>query len=330
MKKILAILCCLLLGLALPAMAQKVITKKHWKNTARIVYSLTNRSVIDPYKATYTIEANKDSIVINIYLGNEYVGKVSQSSSPEMFNNLKDQLAYQGLGAIPESKVGIIPLGGDRESIACYAEGANEPFYDAYTTGGVGTLTLKTGELQTAFETLLPISSIVYEFQEQKRQEEEAQQQQQSAQARLRVSNEQWTATTRAVYNFTDSSTPPQHHRSYSIDIREDSIRVSVTCYGKELLRTAYPFSKEQFQQVKQQLAAQHISRGKPADEPLPTGGKTHALSFYCDRSDTPYFSASSYAGIGTLYIENGKAADAFLQALPEDIKTIIDRTRQQ
>ncbi|MBR6925857.1 MAG: hypothetical protein IKH52_01400 [Bacteroidaceae bacterium] len=328
MKKFLATLCCLLVGFALPAMAQKVVTKKQWKNTARIVYSLTNRSVIDPYKATYTIEANKDSIVMNIYLGNEYVGKVSQSSSPEMFNNLKDQLAYQGLGAIPESKVDIIPLGGDRESIACYAERAEEPFYDAFTTGGVGTMTLKTGDPQTAFETLLPIAAIIQGYQEYKREKEE-QQQQLRPTLRQSVSDEQWEATTRAVYDFTDSSTPPQHHRSYSIDIREDSIRVSITCYGKELLRTAYPFSKEQFQQVKQQLAAQGISKGQPADEPLPTGGKTHALALYSDGSEAPYFSASSYAGIGTLYIKKGRAADAFLQALPEDIKTIIDRTRQ-
>lgn len=319
---------CAVIMTSTPSFAQKAITKKQWKTTARIVYSCNNHSVIDNYKANYTITADKENTQIDVYLGREFAGTVITESSPQMFNALKDCLKAQQLGSIPEEKVGIVPMGGDFESIKCFAEGADEAFYDAYTTGGVGTMSIKGGSPVEAFELVMPVSSIVEEFKHKKRQEEEAERNRLRKDIRQVISQSQWEATTRAVYNFTDSSTPPEYHRSYSISICEDSITVEVTCYGERLLHKSFPFTHEQFEAVKKELAEQGISQGKEKEEPVGPGGTTDALSFYKVGEEKPYFSAYSYKGVGTLYIEKGNAATVFEKALPEDIETIVAGTR--
>ena len=118
------------------------------------------------------------------------------------------------------------------------------------------------------------------------------------------------------------------HHKDVTIGINKDSIVLNVTCYGSQLLHKVYPCTEETFNKVKARLAAQGISKGKAKGEATSTGGTTDALSFFKDNGDTPYFSASVYDGIGTLYIEKGSPAEAFHQALPEPIEDILDNTR--
>lgn len=312
------------------AFAQKVISKKQWKTTARIVYSCSNHSVIDNYKANYTITADKESNRIDVYLGSKYAGGLITESTPEAFNALKNRLAAQKLGSIPDEKVGILPTGGDVETVKCYAEGKDDPYYDAFTTGGVGTMSFTGAELAEAFELVMPVTAILEDFKRKKHQEEEVQKAHLRKDARLIISPSQWDAMTMAVYNFTDSSTPPEYHRSYSISICKDSITVEVASYGDLLLRKSYPFTQERFNAVKKELAAQVISKGEAKEEPLSTGGTTDALSFYLNGAEKPFFSAYSYDGVGTLYIEKGSAGNAFRKALPEDIEAIIESTREQ
>ncbi len=320
-------LCIVMLLTGAPACAQKTISKKQWKKTTRIVYSCTNGSVIDPYKESFTVTADKDSASICVYLGHEYAGTVSMELSPEIFGRLKKQLAEQKLGTISEDKIGILPMGGDIERISCYAESEEDAFYQTYITGGVGTMAIK-GEPIYAFSELLPIDIIIQEFKQQKHKEEQKRQDLQRPEMRLAISASQWEATTMAVYKFTDSSTPPDVHRSYTICACKDSITIDVYSYGDHLLHKFYPFSQEQFCEMKHKLAAQGITKGKAKDGILPTGGKTHALSFYTDSDADPIFSASSYAGIGTLYIEKGTAGETFIKALPENLDAILERTR--
>ncbi|MBR1594070.1 MAG: hypothetical protein IJ692_00140 [Alloprevotella sp.] len=323
----LALSAALLLTVA-PACAQKTISKKQWKKTTRIVYSRENGSVLDPYKEAFTVTADKDSISLHVYLGRQYAGSVTGDSSPEMFAQLKAQLEAQKLGSIPESKVGIMPTGGDFERLSCFADGKEDPFYHTYLTGGVGTMTIE-GDPASAFSELMPIELIVQEFRQQKQKEMREREEQQRPKARLLVGKSQWEATTLAVYSFTDASLPPEYHRSYTIRACKDSISIDVTSYGEPLLHQSWPFTQERFNEMKQALAAQVVSLGDPENKPMPTGGTTDALALYLNGDEKPFFSASSYAGIGTLYVEKGTPGDAFAKALPESLDAILERTRQ-
>lgn len=321
MKHTLFALCALVLAATMPAMAQKPITKKQWKKTTCVVYTYHSGSAIDPNKRDYTVCVNKDSIIVRVSAPDGSGGSMVFESSAEQFNSLKAQLAAQGLGYISPDKVGAIPLGGGSESIECFA--GDDAYYEGYWSDRIGTLTLKKGYAFDAFDRILPmpINEIIHAVAPPKPPVIR-----QPLIRRITLSPEQWEEVDFVRYSFTDASLPPEYHRSYSIGIDKDSVVVKVWSYGSLLLHEAYPFTQEQFEEVKQQLIAQGFSSGKPSDEPMPTGGTEDAVGFFC--GEKCLFSASAYAGIGTLFIEKGGAASAFLKALPEPIETIIDRTR--
>ena len=143
------------------------------------------------------------------------------------------------------------------------------------------------------------------------------------------ISKQDWDEITFLRYDFTDSSLPPEHHRSYYIGIDKDSIRVRISCYGELLRREVFPCSQEIFDKTKATLASQDIRKVKQGKEPLVCGGTTDALSFFKGDDEQPFFSASIYGGVGTLSVRKGSPEMAFLQALPVSIESIIDKTRR-
>lgn len=170
MKSFISALCAVLLLSSVPASAQKPISKRQWKKTTRIVYSCENGSVIDPYKEAYTITADKDSVIMQVYLGRKYAGTVGMESSPKTFRRLKSRLSEQRLGTIPEGEVSEVPMGGDIQRISCFAKGNEAPFYDTYITGGVGTMAI-IGDPLSAFSELLPVDIILLDFKKKKQEE---------------------------------------------------------------------------------------------------------------------------------------------------------------
>ncbi len=52
------------------------------------------------------------------------------------------------------------------------------------------------------------------------------------------------------LYDYHDSSVPPQYHRSYSLLVTPDSIAVKVDSYGEILTDTAVAITKEQFAEI--------------------------------------------------------------------------------
>ena len=140
------------------------------------------------------------------------------------------------------------------------------------------------------------------------------------------ISKQDWDEITFLRYDFTDSSLPPEHHRSYYIGIDKDSIRVRIICYGDLLRREVFPSSQAILDKAKATLATQNIRKVKPKDEALVCGGTTDALAFFKGNDDKAFFSASIYGGVGSLSM-NGDPAAAFRQALPVSIESIIDKT---
>ena len=145
-----------------------------------------------------------------------------------------------------------------------------------------------------------------------------------------RISDKDWAETTFVRYDFTDSSLPPEHHRSYYIGIDKDSIRVRITCYGELLRREVFPSTQQTLDQVKDQLKKQNLRKVKEdKTKAMPTGGTTDAIALFKGDDSKSFFSASVYAGIGTLEIDGAPEA-AFLKALPVSIESIISKTRRR
>ncbi len=85
--------------------------------------------------------------------------------------------------------------------------------------------------------------------------------------------------TDKIVYNFQDSSVPPQYHRSYDIEITSKRAAVKVDSYGTVLADTSYVLREGQFQSLVNQAASlprsgEDLTRGA-------TGQKSHNINLY-------------------------------------------------
>ncbi|MBO4487137.1 MAG: hypothetical protein J5729_02110 [Bacteroidaceae bacterium] len=138
------------------------------------------------------------------------------------------------------------------------------------------------------------------------------------------ISDEDWAETTFLRYDFTDSSTPPEYHRSFYIGIDKDSIRVCVTCYGDLLRREVFPSSQETLGKAKQALAKLNLRKTPPSNEPPLCGGTSESVAFFKGDEQRAYFAA----GEGTLLTSGGSIVMAFGVALPVTVESIIDKTR--
>lgn len=311
--------CAFFFAACMSADAQKPISRKQWKKTTRVVYTYHSGSAIDPDKRDYSISVDRDSIIVRVSAPDGRRGAMCFESSPEQFGALKKRLEAQGLGLRQEE--GAIPVGGSMERIECFA-GSVDAYFSAFRTGGEGTLLLKEGEPYDAFSEVLdiPVSEIIRQVAPPLPREENV------LVRRITLSEEEWGLVDFVRYSFTDASLPPEYHRSYSIAFSPDSATVAVWSYGEQLLQESYPFTPERFEALRADLMAQGFSSGKPSDEPLPTGGTSEGVGFFC--GEKCLFSASAYAGIGTLRVERGGAGSVFSKYLPEPIDNIIDRTR--
>ncbi len=321
------VLVLLAVATAIPASAQNVISKKQWKSTTRICYHTENGSVLPIHKYSIDICINKDSIVGTIYRAGIFAGSIVETNTEEAFNDLKARLAALGLGCIPEDRVGEQPLGGGITSVSCYNDKSAIPYYNGYLASGVGTLTLKHAGLDGAF-FLLPVNEmrLLSVFPEQLPSDPEP-----TPVLIVKVPKEKWAGTNHVCYYYADGSTPPDWHRNYEIEVSPDSIVLTITGYSEVFLHTVYPFTPEQFAELKTALEAQEFAVQKGDMPIMPVGGATESVAFYTDPNEEPFFAAyRTMSGVGTLRVGHGTAAEYFLRLLPEPLEVLIDSTRQQ
>ncbi|MBP3228479.1 MAG: hypothetical protein J6M53_06860 [Bacteroidaceae bacterium] len=320
--KRLAILLSLIFAFGCQTDAQKALTKKDLKDTQLVTYSYECGSLPTEMVRNYAIEVTAGMLRVVMWNASGETQFVEIGYPAKQWEKFKKQLASQGFSALSEPQGAPAP-GAGTETVACSKYTFGSPYFKAFASKDYGTLRVKSGNPADAFFALLPqpIEALLDTYLPLPKP--------QAAQPQGTISDAEWAATTAVRYDFTDSSTAPSFHRSFSITIDKDSIVVDVTCYGDLLSHNAYPFTAQGFNSVKAHLASQGIRKGTKRNEPEPTGGKTYALSFYRDGEATSYFSAYTYAGNGTLYIERGTPAEAFVKVLPEPIDTIVNRTRK-
>lgn len=88
------------------------------------------------------------------------------------------------------------------------------------------------------------------------------------------------------VYQFIDSSVPPEYHRSYTITVSPQKMKIVVDSYGDILAVKEYEIEKEQFEYVLESFFKNHIRNENLGDEGGCTGGTTEKLSLLNDEKE--------------------------------------------
>ena len=92
------------------------------------------------------------------------------------------------------------------------------------------------------------------------------------------------STTTKIVYNFHDSSVPPEYHRSYEIIMTPTSVGITVDSYGDILNQKEYTISSEEFSSFISFVNASDITACKPAETEPCSGGTSESLAIFTDK----------------------------------------------
>jgi hypothetical protein len=95
------------------------------------------------------------------------------------------------------------------------------------------------------------------------------------------------------TYSFTDSSVPPEYHRSYGITITADKIIVVVDSYGEILAEKRYEIANNQFDDIVNSLKRNKIKNCTSGYDKGCSGGTIERISFSDEKSEI--FSGSVY-----------------------------------
>ena len=101
------------------------------------------------------------------------------------------------------------------------------------------------------------------------------------------------TAIKEIIYRFGDASVPPDYHRSYTITVTADAVRIVVDSYGKILADKMYKITLEQFNAIKKSLLSNKIKNCTLDEEDGCTGGTSERISFVDNKKKI--FSGSIY-----------------------------------
>ncbi len=139
------------------------------------------------------------------------------------------------------------------------------------------------------------------------------------------------TQVTDLVYEFMDSSVPPEHHRSYTITVTANQASVVIDSYGDVLADEQYDVTAEQVADLKDSLASNNIRNCTLPDDDGCAGGTGQAITLSDGQGEvfggTVYSCANEDSG--DLCGDVNSAAEAFLALIP-DFDALLDSTREQ
>lgn len=98
---------------------------------------------------------------------------------------------------------------------------------------------------------------------------------------------------TKIIYHYYDSSVPPKFHRSYTITVTSDRVRIIVDSYGEIINDKEFEADSNQFEMIKKSLRINKIQKGKKIESKGCTGGTGEKIEYF--ENDNTLFSASVY-----------------------------------
>ena len=95
------------------------------------------------------------------------------------------------------------------------------------------------------------------------------------------------------TYHFGDASIPPEYHRSYTVTVTTDKIRIVVDSYGDILADKEYEITSKQFDDIRNSLKRNKIRNCTLGDDKGCSGGTIERISF--SDGENKIFSGSVY-----------------------------------
>ena len=95
------------------------------------------------------------------------------------------------------------------------------------------------------------------------------------------------------TYYFGDASVPPEYHRSYTITVNTDKVRIVVDSYGEILADKRYEITNKQFNDIRESLKRNKIRNCTLGDDEGCSGGTIERISF--SDGENKIFSGSVY-----------------------------------
>jgi len=95
------------------------------------------------------------------------------------------------------------------------------------------------------------------------------------------------------TYHFGDASVPPEYHRSYTVTVTTDKVRIVVDSYGEILTDEGYEIASKQFDGIRKSLERNKIRNCTLGDDSGCSGGTIERISF--SDGENKIFSGSVY-----------------------------------
>lgn len=134
------------------------------------------------------------------------------------------------------------------------------------------------------------------------------------------------------VYRYTDSSVPPQYHRSYTITVKPTEVQLVVDSYGNVLLDEKYSITAKQFKSFVSGLNSCHLSeQAAPETGDGCTGGTGESFTLNKGKGKVVKGSLEHCGGktSGSISGDTEKAAGLFRGIVP-DFGTKLESTREK
>ena len=127
------------------------------------------------------------------------------------------------------------------------------------------------------------------------------------------------------AYRFQDASVPPEYHRSYTITVDKDRLKITVDSYGDILIEKEYRITKDQFEGLIASLKKNNIKRAELGDIDGCPGGTSEIISY--SNLSGGIFSGTVYQCEGKDFGNLGGNVKGFAQDIKKlvpDIKKLI------
>ncbi len=98
---------------------------------------------------------------------------------------------------------------------------------------------------------------------------------------------------TKITYHFGDASVPPDYHRSFTITISADKVRIIVDSYGEILADELSKSSSKQFDEIRKSFKSNKITNCTLGEDEGCSGGTLERIS--CSDNENEIFSGSVY-----------------------------------
>ena len=123
------------------------------------------------------------------------------------------------------------------------------------------------------------------------------------------------------TYRFQDASVPPEYHRSYTITIDKDKLKITVDSYGDILAEKEFRITKNKFEGIIASLKENQIKKAELGNADGCTGGTSESISY--SNLSGEIFSGSVYHCGGKDFGNLGGNVKRFAQDIEEIVPEV-------